>query len=452
MHPDVNLSQSQDDPWSDWLFWSKVLFLAGLSFSVFYIAEHDPKMATLENFVQNIEDQESWAAGGNTLRRLAFLSCAGLGMLGLMFGQWHKFRWKLHMVLLAMYFTWTGATLIWSIDPGASTRRYMLMICCVIGCVGMSRFLTMEQILLSAITMISGWLCVGIGNEILCGSFVPHQGGYRFAGTLHPNLQAANLAVLCIAAFTMSRVRPKFKVIFYGIFMFGFAFLVLTKCRSGTALLPFSLIAVWAFTKPAKNIVSVALVAVWLVSMGVLAVMVTGFDPIKEYSEILLLGRGEETGSSLTGRLPLWQDLSSYIAVRPWQGYGFGAFWTPRNIYDIAVGQEWTISEAHSSYVDTALQMGIIGAALMVSVALATLVYVVKRFRETGQAEFIFVIGGIVFCLARGFTESGLSGPAGFTSHLFLMMASHSWNASSQLAVESHVEPQESVHNQFGDA
>lgn len=427
---------TENEQLKNWIWAAKVIFLAGLWFSVFYIAEHDPKMATLENFVQDIEAQESWASGGNSLRRIAFLGCAGLGVLGLMMGQWHLFRWNAPMVLLVIYLAWTAASVLWSIDAGASVRRYILMICCVIGCIGMSRFLTMEQVLLSTILMILGWLFVGVSVEILVGAFRPHQGDYRFAGTLHPNLQAANLAILCIASFTMAQKRPKFNWLFYGIIAVGGLFLVLTKCRSGTALFPASLMAVWFATQPLKQITLGSIIGLWVVSTSVFGFMVIGFDPIQEYSELLLLGRSEETGSSLTGRLPLWQDLSSYIAIRPWQGYGFGAFWTPRHIYDVAVGQQWVISEAHSSYVDTALQLGLVGALLMVSVAVSTLSFAIAHFRRTGQAEFIFVIGAVVFCLARGFTESGLSGPSGFTSPLFVMMAAHSWSASSQTDAE----------------
>ena len=67
MQPEINIATLNDnqtaaDLWSDWLYWAKILFLAGLSFFVFLIAEHDSKMATLKNFVQDIEDQESWAA------------------------------------------------------------------------------------------------------------------------------------------------------------------------------------------------------------------------------------------------------------------------------------------------------------------------------------------------------------------------------------------------------
>ena len=194
MLPDKSTSEREK-----WIWIGSIAYLAGLMFTVFFIAEHDPKMSTVSNFVQEIEDQESWAAGGNSLRRLAFLSCAGSGVVGLMLGGWGRFRWNLPMILFIVYLLWCGATIIWSIDSGATMRRYILMMCCAVGCLGLARFYSIEQVLISTIVVILGWLLVGVSAEIFFGAFRPHAGDYRFAGTLHPNLQAANQAILCLS-------------------------------------------------------------------------------------------------------------------------------------------------------------------------------------------------------------------------------------------------------------
>ena len=426
------LLQPKEKKRQSMIWGGQIAFLAAVCFGTFFIAEHDIKMSEVQNFVQDIEQQESWGEGGNSARRIAFLGCAFIGLFGIAKGELHRFRWNLPMALLVLYLAWTAGSMTWSIDPGATARRYILMLCCVIGCFGITRFLTMEQVLLATVITLSGLLSVGVLAEIALGNFKPHQGDYRFAGTLHPNSQAANLAMLSISSFTMARLRPKFKWVFYGVMGVAVFFLVITKCRTVTAVLPVSLMVIWLVTQPLKQITIGGLIVVWVFSISVLGFLVAGFDPISEYSEVLLLGRGEETGTSLTGRLPLWTELSSYIKNRPLQGYGFGAFWTPGHINDIFIGQGWVISEAHSSYVDTSLQTGLIGALLMVSIAFSTFFYAVIVYRRTKKTEYVFIIGGVVFCLIRGFTESGLNGPSGFSSSLFLAMAAHSWNASNQ--------------------
>ena len=165
--------------------------------------------------------------------------------------------------------------------------------------------------------------------------------------------------------------------------------------------------------------------------------MVVGFDPISEYQEILLLGRGEETGSSLTGRLPLWQDLSQYIARRPWQGHGYRAFWNPRHIYEIAVSQQWVISEAHSSYFDCTLQLGLIGCTLFILTEICTLFFAAFWFRNSNEPAYLFLVGGVIFCMARGLTESGMSDPNAPSAFLFLALASHSWNGNGPNSSEA---------------
>jgi O-antigen ligase len=124
----------------------------------------------------------------------------------------------------------------------------------------------------------------------------------------------------------------------------------------------------------------------------------------------------------------LWQDLAEYISVRPWQGYGFKAFWNPRHITDIALSQEWVISEAHSSYVDTTLQLGIVGTVLLSLAAISVFFYSAITFRKTLRPEYLFLVGGVFFCIVRGFTESGLNGSSPITAFLFLALTAHSWN------------------------
>ena len=405
------------------------VFLAAATAVVFF-TEHDIDMSKSLTFVADIENQESWAEGGNKFRQLAFLGCAAIGALSLLFGRSGRFRLNLPVILIGCYILWAGASTVWSIDSGTTLRRYILVLCCCIGCFGFSRFLRVQDVVLAAMFVTLAYLMMGVAIEILLGSFRPHVGGYRFAGTMHPNIQAANLAMGSIAAWVMAKVRPQAKVMFYGIFCVLFLFLILTKCRSATGAVPVALGVIWLGSQPTRNIVIGLLTGFWLVASISFVCMVSGFDPITEYQEILLLGRGEETGSSLTGRLPLWQDLSQYISGRLWQGHGYRAFWTPKHIYEIAVSQEWVISEAHSSYIDVTLQLGLVGCTLLILTEVCTLFFAAINFRITQRPEYLFLVGGVLFCIVRGLTESGMSDPNAPSAFLFLALAAHSWNGN----------------------
>ena len=405
---------------------SKVLFMAFMV-AVVFLPGHTINMILSENFVLDIDVQEKWSSGGNLTRRLAFLSVAAVGVISLLLGRGQKFRLNLPVVLIGLYVLWCGASIAWSTDRPATIRRYVLMLCCVIGCFGFCRFVKVKEVVLAAVVLTLALLALGVGAEIFFGKFVPYRGAYRFAGTVHPNIQGATLAIGCIASYTMTRVEPKFKSVFWGIFGVLFLFLVLTKCRSATLSVPVCIGVIWLAAQPTHKILLGLFIGFWFLSFFVLICQVTGFDPIAEYEEILLLGRKEETGESLTGRLPLWEDLNTYISFKPMQGYGFGAFWTPRHINDIAGSQQWVISEAHSSYYDTTLQLGIVGCILMVSTALTTFFYSAITFRRTLKPEYLFLIGGTFFCIARAFTESRVNDPGSCSTFLFLAIAAHSW-------------------------
>ena len=70
-----------------WLFSPLVLsaFLAIMIGATFFISEHGIAMSKnlSDNFVAEIEDQESWVDGGNKFRQISFLSCAAVGALSL---------------------------------------------------------------------------------------------------------------------------------------------------------------------------------------------------------------------------------------------------------------------------------------------------------------------------------------------------------------------------------
>ena len=412
-----------------------VALLSVLTFGLFFVADrHNFQIARTDAFVMDIEDQESWSSGGSADRQIAFLGCATLGVLSVLLGRGQTFRLNLPTILVALYILWAGASYTWSIDPGVTAKRYILMLCCVIGCFGFCRFVQVKDVVQATVFVTTAFLILGVATEVVFGKFRPYVGDYRFAGTLHPNIQSLNLAMGCIAAYTMTRIKPESKKLFYGFFAVLLLFLVLTKCRSATLTVPVVIMIIWFTAQPTKYILAGLISLFWLVSIASLFCLVSGFDPISEYQEVILLGRGEETGESLTGRLPLWEQLSSdYIFYRPFWGHGFGAFWSPRHITDVADAQQWTISEAHSSYIEATLQVGIGGATIMVLAGLSTFFYAAFTFRRTLRPEYLFLVGGVFFAMVRGFTECGLSRPTGGFAYLFMALAAHSWHAPTKL-------------------
>lgn len=76
---------------------------------------------------------------------------------------------------------------------------------------------------------------------------------------------------------------------------------------------------------------------------------------------ILSMGRPTGEVNELSGRRTLWTTLIPYVRARLARGYGYGGFWTIARSRAIA---DWQPRSAHSVYIDTMLNTGLIGILL----------------------------------------------------------------------------------------
>jgi O-antigen ligase len=87
--------------------------------------------------------------------------------------------------------------------------------------------------------------------------------------------------------------------------------------------------------------------------------------------------------TSFTGRTDIWRFAAESIAARPLTGYGFSAFWGSKIMGTPDAGMEWATEAAHShnGYLDAGLTMGLPGLVLVV------LVLVIGPLRDYHLAE-----------------------------------------------------------------
>jgi O-antigen ligase len=118
-----------------------------------------------------------------------------------------------------------------------------------------------------------------------------------------------------------------------------------------------------------------------------------------------LLGRKEQS-SSLTGRLPLWEELVKDAAKRPVLGYGYEGFWTEDRIAGILKSQNWTLQNAHNSYFEIVLQLGLVGFFFAVWFLLSGSGALFAANSLTREPGYAFAFGTVVFGLANSTMES----------------------------------------------
>lgn len=136
---------------------------------------------------------------------------------------------------------------------------------------------------------------------------------------------------------------------------------------------------------------------------------------------ITLLGRD----ITLTDRTYIWHDVYAAAAGNPFFGVGFGGFWIGR-IANIPwnARMTWVLGQAHSGYVDTYLQIGIVGVFLLAALLFTTL----PRLLASLADDFDFACMRITLFLTIMFINMTESVYLRGDHHLWLILMIVLWN------------------------
>jgi O-antigen ligase len=116
---------------------------------------------------------------------------------------------------------------------------------------------------------------------------------------------------------------------------------------------------------------------------------------------------GEDT--TLTGRDAVWDESLRAAAERPVLGYGYGAFWEGSGAADdIRARLQWPVPNGHNGLLDVALDLGLVGAALMVLLVLALLVRGAYDAARGSQDAAVLRLSVGALLILRNTVESGL--------------------------------------------
>src|SRR5438105_3831938 len=135
-------------------------FVVGLAF---FVAEHDLRVSLAEAYTQNAEEMELAAAGGNAIRRVAFLALAAWGIVLLIAGRQRLIvDWPL-VAAIGLLLSWTAASCLWAQDAGMCLRRLLVLGCSTIAALGIARQHSLRELC---------WLVVGtLGTLAIVGIF-----------------------------------------------------------------------------------------------------------------------------------------------------------------------------------------------------------------------------------------------------------------------------------------
>jgi O-antigen ligase len=386
--------------------WVLFLFLS----AAFFLTFHDLAASkSIGDYNQAPDDVIAEVAEGALGRRIALLSLGVVAIVSLVRSQTNRrlsVEGPLAWLLLG-FVTWALISPIWAEDLSQNIKRLTGFVILCIAAVAIVRRLSLREVILWTFFSTSAFLLIGIVAEIINGTFQPLSSEYRFAGTLPPNNEGINCALLLLSAVTMADLVKRRRVLFWICGFIGLVFLVLSGSRTGLGAAVLAVIiymvAVRSRSARVAMVLSAIMVACFLVfSLG--AGLMPGFE------SAVLLGR-DDPGSitTFTGRTGIWDDVSPYIERSPIAGYGFGGFWTPARISEISDEEQWGVGNSHSAYVDYLLGLGGVGLSLFILILFFGIFAAFRAFRSSRRPVFAF--GGVVlvFCAMDGLFESDIT-------------------------------------------
>jgi O-antigen ligase len=379
-----------------------------------WIAQHEMIYATT-----TFSDDEEVDLSPTPARQVSFVALGVFGIIALLKpAQGTLAVSRRHLALLLSLCLLIVLSAFWSDDFELSLKRSLIPVLTLLGALGAAKHWRTSDLCWFVLLLTSIFLLLGVGAELASGAFL-NRDAYRFSGTLHPNSQGVNCAALALAALALSRdsasrARPFSRLVFLGLFGIGTLFLLLTKSRTATAAFLAALLFFFTMGMPrGKKFLVVMLLAMFLAA-GLLGMFAFGAED--RLDNLLLqavqMGRNQETEqvSSLTGRIPIWQEILNDVAERPLIGYGYGGFWTPYRVMHYSYIHDWEFTHAHSAYLETLLHIGVVGLALGLLLFLSLIRAGEQAFRDTGECGFRFAAAMLAMALVHGFVDANFVG------------------------------------------
>jgi exopolysaccharide production protein ExoQ len=371
----------------------------------------------LETRMHNVEE-------GSLRRRVLFSAMGVCGLLLLARPGRQDFGvsgWLPRMIMACVL--WAFLSLVWTDDFVLTSRRLISFGMFCLGALGLSKRVSFRSVGLLMFFSSAAYLVMGVAAEVAHGTFDILGAAYRFSGTQHPNEQGVNCSFLAISGVFLADCWRRSRWLLYTIAAAGFIFLVLTRSRTAFACTVCALLAYKAMVWRRSMKVAVTVAAVIAV-FG--SIVVLGESAGSLLGKGVLLGRtsgGSQETINLNGRVWLWQECRGYAGQHRFRGDGFNGFWTPERIEAISQSQGWTLTTGHSIYVDSILELGVIGCGGVLLVLLLSAREAVRCYAASGKLEYAFAFSFLVYYALHGTLESMFFNPGYFAFMSMLVFA-----------------------------
>ena len=388
----------------------QLLFFVLVIGAVFFLVDHSFRASTYFKKVQNLELEANRTADRieavNLVSTPMRLLLGGIGVWFLLYTPRKNLRWG-GMILFSfgLYFAYISMSIAWSVNVMFTAQKLVVFSMMSVAAYGLARRLSLQDLVKVFSLVCLSYLFGGLVIEIILGNFKPYLPEYRFVGTAHPNTLAAYGTVCCLAAPVFTKRGNSLSSFTIAMIVIGIVVLLATKSRTTLAGLIFAVLSTRFITfKPKNRIFGVSFMLLLFVIFGIF-LSLSRSSTWSSMGDTVAMGRTEDVGS-LTGRLPLWEEIGTSIQKRPIFGHGYLAYWEKSRIeylYDLL---GWEIPHGHNMYLDLLLDGGIVGLSLFLFYLLVSLIVSFSRYLKYRDSGVAFVFGMLLFALIHGTGES----------------------------------------------
>jgi exopolysaccharide production protein ExoQ len=148
------------------------------------------------------------------------------------------------------------------------------------------------------------------------------------------------------------------------------------------------------------------------IATPILALLLLNVDSL-----LRLMGRD----LTFSGRTQIWSAILTSVVKRPTLGYGFRAYWQSRESTNVMIALGRTMAYAHNGFLGVALELGLVGVALIVMCFIFGWRDAFTCFRPGRPPQIDWYAAILVFMFIYNFTEATFLIPLSLTWLLFVM-------------------------------
>jgi O-antigen ligase len=267
---------------------------------------------------------------------------------------------------------WIVLSVVLSLDPDTSIRRFTLTACVVSVAAALmllpksqdelTRWLAVAALALLAICYVGILLAPNLSIHLATDTQEPHLAGDWRGSFGHKNVAAAVMAMLLFLGIYI--IRSGLRLSGGAIIALSSLFLLKAEGKSSVALF-FIVLALTSLTAIVRTFwLRAVMLLVPLLILNLLSVGTVMNQGLADIAKMLPLD------TTFTGRTDIWTFAVQALQLRLPTGYGFAAFWGSSSIQNLPQGMEWAeyASHSHNGYLDTTLAMGLPGLMLLIAV------------------------------------------------------------------------------------